>query len=193
MVFQAAGIAMLLLFYGCYFLKMFHQHQKGIKTDQIGKGKVGFVKAVELMMKAITCLVPFVEAVSIFYDTSLFTMPVRIAGALIGSLGVAVFAVSVFTMRDNWRAGVPIAEKTELVTKGIYSISRNPAFLGFDFMYIGIGMMFFNWVLFFVSCFAVVMLHLQIVNVEEEFLKESFGEEYSHYKKKVCRYLGRKR
>lgn len=29
---------------------MFHQHQKGIKTDQIGKGKVGFVKAIELIM-----------------------------------------------------------------------------------------------------------------------------------------------
>lgn len=60
-------------------------------------------------------------------------------------------------------------------------------------MYIGIVMMFFNWVLFFVFCFAVVMLHSQIVNVEEELLKESFGEGYSHYKKKVCRYLGRRR
>ncbi len=84
------------------------------------------------------------------------------------------------------------AEKTELVTGGIYQISRNPAFLGFDLVYIGMVMMFFNWGLLVTSIFAVVMLHLQIVNVEEDFLMEVFGEEYLEYKEKVCRYLGRK-
>ena len=52
--------------------------------------------------------------------------------------------------------------------------------------------MFFNWVLLFVSVFAMLMFHLQIVNVEEEFLLDSFGEEYISYKKKVNRYFGRK-
>ena len=41
-------------------------------------------------------------------------------------------------MRDFWRAGIPETDKTELVTEGIYQISRNPAFLGFDLLYIGI-------------------------------------------------------
>lgn len=95
-------------------------------------------------------------------------------------------------MQDSWRAGVSKAEKTELVTGGIYQISRNPAFLGFDLVYIGMVMMFFNWGLLVTSIFAVVMLHLQIVNVEEDFLMEVFGEEYLEYKEKVCRYLGRK-
>ena len=53
--------------------------------------------------------------------------------------------------------------------------------------------MFFNLVLFEVSLFAMLMFHLQIVNVEEEFLLEAFGDEYLRYKKKVCRYIGRKR
>ena len=84
-------------------------------------------------------------------------------------------------------------EKTNLVTTGIYSISRNPAFLGFDLMYIGILFSFFNWFLCFATGFAVVFFHLQIVNVEEDFLIEAFGNEYLQYKSKVCRYLGRKR
>ena len=41
-------------------------------------------------------------------------------------------------MRDFWRAGISETDKTELVTEGIYQISRNPAFLGFDLLYIGI-------------------------------------------------------
>ncbi len=60
--------------------------------------------------------------------------------------GVMVFILAVFTMRDSWRAGVSKTEKTELVTSGIYQISRNPAFLGFDLAYTGILWMFFNWV-----------------------------------------------
>lgn len=193
MWFQVAGIAIMLAFYGCYFIKMISQHKKGIKTDQIGKGKVGFVKFVEITMKVFTYLVPAVEIVSIILNTSFFAVPVRIVGVLVAVVGVAVFIISVLTMRDSWRAGVSKTDKTELVTKGIYKISRNPAFLGFDLMYLGILLMFFNLVLFEVSLFAMLMFHLQIVNVEEEFLLEAFGDEYLRYKKKVCRYIGRKK
>lgn len=193
MWFQVAGIAIMLVFYGCYFIKMISQHKKGIKTDQIGKGKVGFVKFVEITMKVFTYLVPAVEIVSIILNTSFFAVPVRIVGVLVAVVGVAVFIISVLTMRDSWRAGVSKTDKTELVTKGIYKISRNPAFLGFDLMYLGILLMFFNLVLYIVSLFAMLMFHLQIVNVEEEFLLEAFGDEYLRYKKKVCRYIGRKR
>lgn len=193
MWFQVAGIAIMLVFYGCYFIKMISQHKKGIKTDQIGKGKVGFVKFVEITMKIVTYLVPVVEIVSIILNTSFFAVPVRIVGVLAAVVGVAVFIISVLTMRDSWRAGVSKTDKTELVTKGIYKISRNPAFLGFDLMYLGILLMFFNLVLYIVSLFAMLIFHLQIVNVEEEFLLEAFGDEYLRYKKKVCRYIGRKR
>ena len=116
----------------------------------------------------------------------------RIAGVIITALGVLAFIVSVLHMRDNWRAGVQKEEKTTLITTGIYSISRNPAFLGFELMYIGILLVFFNWYLCCSTIFAVVFFHLQIVNVEEEFLTEAFGEEYLAYKKKVCRYIGRR-
>ncbi len=103
-----------------------------------------------------------------------------------------VFVTSVVTMRDSWRAGVSKTDKTELVTDGIYQISRNPAFLGFDLVYIGILLMFFNPWLLIASVFAMLMFHLQIVNVEEDFLLETFGQEYLAYKKKVNRYIGRK-
>ncbi len=192
MAFQIIGFVILALFYGCYFGKMLNQRKKGIETDQMGKGKVGFVKAVEMTLKVVTILVPLAEIVSIILNTAPFDNWLRIIGAVIGFLGVLVFAASVITMKDSWRAGVSETEKTELVTDGIYQISRNPAFLGFDLVYIGLLLMFFNWVLFGISCLAMLMLHLQIVNVEEDFLIGAFGQEYLDYRKRVCRYLGRK-
>jgi len=192
MVFQIIGFVILALFYGCYFGKMLNQRKKGIETDQMGKGKVGFVKAVEMTLKVVTILAPLAEIVSIILNTAPFDNRLRIMGAVIGLLGVFVFAASVITMKDSWRAGVSEAEKTDLVTDGIYQISRNPAFLGFDLVYIGLLLMFFNWFLLGISALAMLMLHLQIVNVEEDFLIEAFGQEYLEYRKRVCRYLGRK-
>lgn len=117
----------------------------------------------------------------------------RALGAVLGFLGVAVFLCAVLTMGASWRAGVSETDRTELVTSGIYQISRNPAFLGFDLVYLGIVLMFFNWVLFAASVFAGLMLHLQIVNVEEDFLIETFSQAYLDYRKQVNRYFGRKK
>lgn len=192
MGFQISAVIILLVFYGCYFGKMFMQKKKGIQTDQIGKGKTGFVKMIELTMKVATLLVPVMEVISISLNISNLPLIVRYVGIIIAILGDIVFVISVWTMKDSWRAGVSPTDKTELVTDGIYQISRNPAFLGFDLVYVGVFLIFFNWVLFLVSVFAMILFHLQIVNVEEDFLLDSFGEDYIAYKKKVNRYFGRK-
>lgn len=193
MMFQILSIAVLAAFYGCYVVKMICQKRKGIQTDQMGKGKAGFVKLIEVTMKISAFLVFFVGVVCIFLNVSYVTVPFRIIGAAISVAGTAVFITAVVTMRDSWRAGVSQTDKTELVTSGIYQFSRNPAFLGFDLLYTGILLMFFNWVLCVVSIFAILMYHLQIVKVEEEFLLTTFGDEYLKYQKKVCRYIGRVR
>lgn len=192
MIFQITAFIVLAAFYGCYYIKMMIQKKKGIQTDQIGKGKTGFVRAIELTMKVSTILAPLAEVVSILLNASLMPDWVRIIGIFIAFVGVGVFIAAVITMRDSWRAGVSETDKTELVTSGIFSVSRNPAFLGFDLVYTGILLMFFNWFLFAVSLFAAIMFHLQIVNVEENFLISAFGENYLNYRKTVNRYIGRK-
>lgn len=193
MAFRFISIAALIAFYGCYFVKMLHQKRQGIQTDQIGRGKVGFVKFIEITMKIAAMLVLTADIISIFIGKSHSLTVIRIIGAVMSVTGTIVFILAVRTMRDSWRAGVPKTDKTELVTAGIYQFSRNPAFLGFDLLYIGILLMFFNWILFILTVFAVLMYHLQIVNVEEDFLLAAFGDEYLQYQKRVCRYIGRKR
>lgn len=92
-------------------------------------------------------------------------------------------------MKDSWRAGIPEKDKTELVTGGIYAFCRNPAFLGFDLMYIGVLCMYCNILTGAFTALVVVMLHLQILQ-EERYMASTFGEEYLSYKKRVFRYLG---
>jgi protein-S-isoprenylcysteine O-methyltransferase Ste14 len=95
-------------------------------------------------------------------------------------------------MRDSWRSGVAEKDKTELITGGVYRISRNPAFLGFDLVYLGLLLSFFSWWLAALTAFAVIALHVQITHVEELFLRTAFGEDYHRYEQQVRRYFGRR-
>ena len=186
------ALGLMAVFYLCYFAKMLSQKKRGIRTDQLGKGKEGFLKFIEVTLKITTYLLPLLQIASILSASGNAHWLLKLAGIVIELLGVSVFIASVVEMKDNWRAGVPKEEQTALVTTGIYSISRNPAFLGFDLMYIGILVSFFHWYLLLATAFAVFLFHLQIVNVEEDFLLEAFGQEYLNYRRTVCRYLGRK-
>lgn len=190
-MYRIVPLVLMAAFYGCYFFKMLLQKRKGIVTDQMGRGKIGFVRFVEVTLKTVTILIPLAELAAIAVSRPAGKV-LFAAGAIVGACGVAAFIASVVTMKDNWRAGVPESDKTDLVVEGIYRWSRNPAFLGFDLVYLGIWMMVPGIGLGLISLLGALMLHLQIVNVEEDHLLESFGDSYLEYRRHVGRYFGRK-
>ena len=185
------AVLVLAVFYGIYFAKMFAQKRRGIKTHQIGMRKEKTLHRVETLMSAATLGIVLAQLLSVAANWSFLTYGVRFTGFVTGLSGDAVFLSAVLCMKDSWRAGIPDTDKTELVTTGVYRFSRNPAFLGFDFMYIGVLLLYFNPLTAVFTLFSVVMLHLQILQ-EERYLTAAFGEVYTDYKKHVFRYLGRK-
>lgn len=189
---RAAGIWIMAVFYSIYIGKLLLQRGRGIQTDQMARNKPkDSTFYTELVMKIATYAVVLVELISLLLvDPSAHPVAAGV-GVGIGIAGDIVFGAAVMTMRDSWRAGIAKNDDTELVTDGIYRISRNPAFLGFDCVYLGLLLMFFNWLLLIASIFAAVMLHLQILQ-EEKHLPNVFGEAYLDYKGKVCRYIGRR-
>lgn len=191
MPYFALALVVLVLFYTVYFVKMLIQHKHGIKTRQIGRRKEKDIHMVELLMSIATLAAPAAQLISIAFGWSCMPSGARFTGFLIGMLGDIIFLISVVCMKDSWRAGIPDKDKTELVTNGIYKFSRNPALLGFDFMYAGVLLMYFNPLTAVFSLFAAVTLHLQILQ-EEKYLTSVFGSSYTAYKSRVFRYLGRR-
>lgn len=187
---QIGGIIILITFYGAYFWKMLMQRKKGIVTNQIGKGrKDGATLLVERALGVLTVFIVFFELGSILNGGHwYFNGFIRTAGILVAAAGVVIFIIAMWTMRDSWRAGIPDQEDTRMVTDGIYKYSRNPAFLGFDLMYLGILVAFFNPLLLAVTVCTILVLHLQILQ-EEKYLEIVFGEEYLVYKQITGRYF----
>lgn len=191
MMYQIIAILILITFYVFYFAKIIIQKKQSIKTNQMGIGnKPTKVLMIERVMSVATVLTCIIGVLSIFFVKNYLTGELRIAGIVIGVIAVFFFALATKNMKNSWRVGIP-EEKTTLITNGIYKWSRNPAFVGFDLLYLSVCLMFFNIPLMLVSIWAAVMLHLQILQ-EEEHMHRMFGGAYEEYRKHTLRYLGRR-
>ena len=189
MVFQFLALVILILFYGIYVGKMIQQRKQGIKTDQMAFGRKDFKLFLnELFLKIMSCGIIILELFFILQNNAYFFNFVRWGGVILGFIGVLLFLLSVKTMDSSWRAGIPEKDEIKIIIYGIYSFSRNPAFLGFYFVYIAILLLFFDFVLLIFTLLTIILFHLQILQ-EEKYLANVFGEEYRDYSKRVRRYF----
>ena len=189
MMIKLTTLAVMAVFYIAYFAKQISQRRQGVSTMILGKGdKPVAQKRLELMLKVATFTMPAVEVLSIWWELVSLPCWIQWTGVCIAAIGVGFFIAGMLTMKGSWRAGIPEKKETSLVTSGIYRISRNPAFVGFDLMYIGILIAFPNAWHAAAVAITLVLLHKQILG-EEQFLEEAFGKEYNDYRKRVGRYF----
>jgi protein-S-isoprenylcysteine O-methyltransferase Ste14 len=110
-------------------------------------------------------------------------------------IGLVVLAVSlVWTiiaqghMKNSWRIGIDTETKTELVTTGLFGLSRNPIFFGMILSLIGLFLVSPNALTFLFLILGYVLIQIQI-RLEEEFLTNEHGQKYIDYKHKVRRLI----
>mgnify|MGYP000944179343 CR=1 FL=1 len=184
-------------FYGAYLLKNFLLRRQGIRADILGKGDKPKSRAVfETAIKIVTYFGAMVQVFSIAFPKAIGAFSAstaqQVSGLVFSTFGVACFIAAVVVMGHNWRAGFSAEQDTRLVTGGIYRYSRNPAFLGFDFLYIGCALAFPNPVNVVFAVAAVALFHFQILG-EEKYLAGAFGQDYVEYRTKTMRYLGKRK
>jgi len=107
-------------------------------------------------------------------------------GFLIISLIVVWIAQS--QMANSWRIGIDEENKVKLVTKRLFSISRNPIFLGIMIANIGLFLVIPNAFTLMIISLSTISINTQI-RLEEEYLKREFGNDYLKYVKKVRRWI----
>ncbi len=82
---------------------------------------------------------------------------------------------------------------SKIITTGVFSISRNPLYLGGVCTLAGIALVF-NLPWFFVLLLpALIACHYILIAPEERYLAAKFGEEYRTYASSVHRWLGHTR
>jgi protein-S-isoprenylcysteine O-methyltransferase Ste14 len=115
----------------------------------------------------------------------LFTVPWigDAIGLLLIAVGVGLAAWSVLEAGST-----EIESPKRLLTGGPYSLSRNPMYIAWTLIYLGIGLTANS--LWIIALLPIVMVFTHFVDVlqEERFLEKQFGDEYLQYKEQVRRY-----
>ncbi len=91
-------------------------------------------------------------------------------------------------MKNSWRIGIDTDTKTELITSGLFSISRNPIFFGMILSLVGLFLTTPNTLTVLFLILGYVLIQIQI-RLEEEFLTKEHGQKYLDYTQKVRRLI----
>jgi protein-S-isoprenylcysteine O-methyltransferase Ste14 len=75
------------------------------------------------------------------------------------------------------------------VTKGVYSISRNPMYVGHFFVNIGISIACLSWIFLLVAIVAVILEYSAVASEERTCLKQ-YGDAYREYMNRTPRWIG---
>ncbi len=117
-------------------------------------------------------------------------IPVGVAFIILGIM-LITFARQEFVKHDQRTD--PGHPTTDIITTGVFSISRNPIYLGASCLVLGIALGFdLPWVLLLLIP-ALVACHYILIAPEEKYLAEKFGEDYQSYVASVHRWIGRAR
>ena len=105
------------------------------------------------------------------------------------TLGVIINLVADKAFHRAHTAVKPFEESSVLITNGAFRISRNPMYLGFVLILIGIAFLVGSLTPYVVVLgFAILMDRMYIV-VEERKLAAKFGAEWEEYKQRTRRWL----
>jgi protein-S-isoprenylcysteine O-methyltransferase Ste14 len=91
-------------------------------------------------------------------------------------------------MKNSWRIGIDTETKTELVTTGLFGLSRNPIFFGMILSLLGLFLTTPNALTGLFLVLGYILIQIQI-RLEEEFLTKEHGQKYEAYKQKVRRLI----
>lgn len=102
-------------------------------------------------------------------------------------VGIALKAIQLFAEAGTT---LPVRTPTDaLVTEGPYNWSRNPIYIALSLFYLGLSIALTSgWALLLLPA-VIFIMQKGVIEREEVYLAEEFGEDYLAYKKRVPRWL----
>lgn len=113
---------------------------------------------------------------------------VQTTGLVLLFAALAWVSIAQIQMGSSWRIGIDEDVKTDLVRKGLFSVSRNPIFLGMRVLLLGLFLAAPNALTLLAFGLGDVLMQVQ-VRLEEEHMHKLHGEEFERYKSSVRRWI----
>ncbi len=147
----------------------------------LGRVRPPLVYLISLVLGAVTQLA-----------TPLSLLPATLAVSVGPPLVVVAIALFLYSAATFRAAGTPVPARkptTVIVSTGPYRLSRNPIYLAFSLLQLGIAIWVNSVWLLTTLVGAVALMHCVVVPREEQYLERKFGAQYMDYKASVRRWL----
>jgi protein-S-isoprenylcysteine O-methyltransferase Ste14 len=160
------------------------------QTKQSIKGKSSIVN----LLIVTTSLLYLLTYTSLIFPCDFFfsisylnVIYLKIAGLILVALAFFIGIPTLITMKNSWRVGIRPEQKTDLVIDGFFRFCRNPYFVSYILMFLGVFLVYptYTYLLFYIPF--VLIIHFMILG-EEKHLAQQHGKQYLDYKHSVKRY-----
>ena len=145
-----------------------------------------------LVRPPLVYLISLVTGALIQFARPLPFLPGTLAVPLGASLVVVAIALFSYSVAKFRAAGTPVPARkptTVIVRTGPYRFSRNPIYLAFSLLQLGIAIWVNSLWLLATLVGAVALIHYVVIRREEQYLERRFGAQYLDYKASVRRWL----
>jgi protein-S-isoprenylcysteine O-methyltransferase Ste14 len=119
-------------------------------------------------------------------------MPARFAEAIGVALLAFAFILGLSAFIQFWRkhtSVMPYSPTTAIIQSGPFRLTRNPLYVAMTLLYIGVALIMNTaWPLLLLPL-VLVIVHRGVIQREERYLEQKFGDEYISYKERVRRWI----
>jgi protein-S-isoprenylcysteine O-methyltransferase Ste14 len=119
---------------------------------------------------------------------SIDTAAFHVAGVILAVGGIAIVFAAQMGMGSSWRIGVSEDQDPDLVTGGLFTVSRNPIYAGMFVAWIGFFLMVPTVPAIVGGLMVVLALEGQVRLVEEPIMRRTHGD-YKAYERRVGRFF----
>jgi len=113
------------------------------------------------------------------------TLAWAVAGTTVLLVGLAVRWTAILTLRHAFTVDVAIARDQRIVDHGIYRVLRHPAYTGSLLAFLGMALVFGDWLAGLVLFLPITAAFFYRISVEERALRAAFGEDYDRYARRT--------
>lgn len=110
-------------------------------------------------------------------------------GAAFVLIGLPILLLAFRQMIRNKTTIHPAGTTTTIVSNGLYAYTRNPMYLALTLLYIGVSIMMNAYWGLLLLVPLLILVQKGIIEREERYLTQKFGEEYIRYRSGVRRWL----
>jgi len=125
----------------------------------------------------------------LFPGIKFIVFPWKLLGVLPLAIGIIINLIADKTFKEHTTTVKPLEASTLLITTGVFGITRNPMYLGFVLILLGIAILQGSLTPYVIVLVFVIFIDIVFIKYEEKKLEGTFGQAWLEYRKKVRRWI----